>query len=134
MLFDLLTSIASLQNLPYYAKVVRTMPNTPVIVLHGVTVYSVGQNVNEEDREMVDDLLTSVGVGMEIQEHYMDIMTGLTGGGPSFVSHMCCSGHCGCCGCVSYKSSLLQTFSFVTNGLVQALGSCQGKYGTEKAI
>ena len=69
------------------------MPNTPVIVLHGVTVYSIGQNVNEEDREMVDDLLTSVGVGMEIEEHYMDIMTGLTGGGPSFVSHMCI-GHC----------------------------------------
>ena len=62
------------------------MPNTPVIVLHGVTVYSLGQNINEEDREMVDDLLMSVGVGMEMPEHYMDIMTGLTGGGPSFVS------------------------------------------------
>lgn len=62
------------------------MPNTPVIVLHGVTIYSLGQNIKEEDREIVDDLLTSVGVGMEMQEHYMDIMTGLTGGGPSFVS------------------------------------------------
>ena len=62
------------------------MPNTPVIVLHGVTVYTLGQNINEEDRESVDELLSSVGVGMEMQEHYMDIMTGLTGGGPSFVS------------------------------------------------
>jgi pyrroline-5-carboxylate reductase len=62
------------------------MPNTPVIVLHGVTVYSLGQNIGEEDRETVNELLTSVGVGMEMQEHYMDIMTGLTGGGPSFVS------------------------------------------------
>ena len=64
------------------------MPNTPVIVLHGVTIYSLGKNMSHEDREIVDDLLTSVGVGMEMQEHYMDIMTGLTGGGPSFVSHM----------------------------------------------
>lgn len=62
------------------------MPNTPVIVLHGVTIYSLGQNISEEDRETVNELLTSVGVGMEMQEHYMDIMTGLTGGGPSFVS------------------------------------------------
>ena len=62
------------------------MPNTPVIVLHGVTIYSLGQNINEEDRETVNELLTSVGVGMEMQEHYMDIMTGLTGGGPSLVS------------------------------------------------
>lgn len=75
-----------MQHLPYYAKVVRTMPNTPVIVLHGVTIYSLGQNISEEDRETVNELLTSVGVGMEMQEHYMDIMTGLTGGGPSFVS------------------------------------------------
>lgn len=63
------------------------MPNTPVVVLHGVTIYSLGQNINEEDRENVNELLTSVGVGMEMQEHYMDIMTGLTGGGPSFVSY-----------------------------------------------
>ena len=62
------------------------MPNTPVIVLHGVTIYSLGENISEEDRETVNELLTSVGVGMEMQEYYMDIMTGLTGGGPSFVS------------------------------------------------
>ena len=64
------------------------MPNTPVIVLHGVAIYCLGQNVYEEDKERVDDLLSSVGVGMEMQEHYMDIMTGLTGGGPSFVSRL----------------------------------------------
>lgn len=64
------------------------MPNTPVIVLHGVTIYCLGQNIHEEDKERVDDLLSSVGVGMEMPEHYMDIMTGLTGGGPSFVSHL----------------------------------------------
>ena len=86
LLFDLKHAI--LQNLPYYAKVVRTMPNTPVVVLHGVAIYCLGQNIHEEDKERVDDLLSSVGVGMEMPEHYMDIMTGLTGGGPSFVSHL----------------------------------------------
>ena len=69
------------------------MPNTPVIVLHGVAIYCLGQNVYEEDKERVDDLLSSVGVGMEMQEHYMDIMTGLTGGGPSFVSRLRASSH-----------------------------------------
>ncbi len=62
------------------------MPNTPVVVQNGVTVYSLGSSVTEEDTTLLTDMLTSVGLGMEMQEHYMDIMTALSGGGPSFVS------------------------------------------------
>lgn len=62
------------------------MPNTPVIVLNGVTIYTIGSHVHEEGKRFVSSMLGSVGVGLEMQEHYMDIMTGLTGGGPSFVS------------------------------------------------
>ena len=42
--------------------------------------------VVEEDKALLDNMLNSVGVGMEMQEHYMDIITGLTGCGPSYVS------------------------------------------------
>ena len=62
------------------------MPNTPVIVLNGVTIHAAGTNVRQEDRDLLEDMLSSVGIGMEMQEHYMDIMTALSGGGPSFVS------------------------------------------------
>lgn len=64
----------------------RTMPNTPVVVQNGVTIHASGSNVEEEDRTLLSDMLSSVGIGMEMQEHYMDIMTALSGGGPSFVS------------------------------------------------
>lgn len=62
------------------------MPNTPVAVQNGVTIHTAGTNVQEADRQLLSEMLSSVGIGMEMQEHYMDIMTALSGGGPSFVS------------------------------------------------
>ena len=75
-----------MQKLPENSKVFRTMPNTPVIVQNGVTIHAAGTNINDADRALLTDMLFSVGIGMEMQEHYMDIMTALSGGGPSFVS------------------------------------------------
>ena len=65
---------------------VRTMPNTPVVIQKGVTIYALGKSLSDEDHTCVKKMLEVVGVGMEMQEHYMDIMTALSGGGPSFVS------------------------------------------------
>lgn len=62
------------------------MPNTPVVVRNGVTVYSGNGTVNGQDKEIIEHMLGSVGLGMEMPEHYMDIITGLTGCGPSYVS------------------------------------------------
>jgi pyrroline-5-carboxylate reductase len=62
------------------------MPNTPVVVLNGVTIHAAGSSVQQDDRQLLEEMLMSVGIGMEMQEHYMDIMTALSGGGPSFVS------------------------------------------------
>ena len=62
------------------------MPNTPVIVRNGVCVYSPGRNINGKDTQLVEHMLNSVGIGFEMQEYYMDIMTALTGGGPTYVS------------------------------------------------
>lgn len=81
--------VGLLQGLPTKSKVVRTMPNTPVIVQKGVTIYALGNSISDVDHTVVKDMLDVVGVGMEMQEHYMDIMTALSGGGPSFVSVLC---------------------------------------------
>ncbi len=62
------------------------MPNTPVIVQKGVTIYALGNAISDGDHTVLKDMLKEVGVGLEMQEHYMDIMTALSGGGPSFVS------------------------------------------------
>ena len=62
------------------------MPNTPVVVRNGVTIYSLGSKVRDGDKNLVDYLLSSVGVCHEMDEYYMDVITGLTGCGPSYVS------------------------------------------------
>ena len=64
---------------------VRCMPNTPVVVQSGVTVYSINGSVGQEDKQLLEYMLSSVGLGVEMPEHYMDIITGLTGCGPSYV-------------------------------------------------
>lgn len=80
------TTLCSLsKNLPKGTKVVRCMPNTPVVVRNGVTVYSGNGTVEQKDKEVIEYMLGSVGLGMEMPEHYMDIITGLTGCGPSYV-------------------------------------------------
>ncbi len=81
--------VGLLQSLPTKSKVVRTMPNTPVIVQKGVTIYALGNSISDVDHTVIKNMLEVVGVGMEMQEHYMDIMTALSGGGPSFVSVLC---------------------------------------------
>ena len=77
----------SVQSLPEGAKVVRCMPSTPVVVRNGVTVYSRKGTVGEDDKDVVQHMLASVGLGVEMPEHYMDTITGLTGCGPSYVSN-----------------------------------------------
>ena len=79
--------VGNMQNLPPGTRIVRCMPNTPVLVQNGVTVYAMNKNGTEKgDRAIVEDLLRSVGVCEEMDEYYMDIITGLTGCGPAYVS------------------------------------------------
>ncbi len=63
------------------------MPNTPVIVRDGMTIYSMGSAVNDDDDVVIDQLLSSVGKSHQMDEYYMDVITGLTGCGPSYVSN-----------------------------------------------
>ena len=62
------------------------MSNTPVVVQNGVTVYSLGSSVRDDDKQKVESFLRSVGICQEMDEYYMDVITGLTGCGPSYVS------------------------------------------------
>jgi pyrroline-5-carboxylate reductase len=71
--------------LPDGARVIRCMPNTPVVVREGVTIYSAGSSVHNGDRELVNYLMSSVGICQEMDEYYLDIITGLTGCGPSYM-------------------------------------------------
>lgn len=71
--------------LPPNTKVVRVMPNTPALVMHGVSVFCGGSHVDEGDMRNVSMLLSSVGMCQEIPESLMDAVTGVSGSGPAYI-------------------------------------------------
>lgn len=75
-----------LQNLPNGAQVVRAMPNTPCSVGAGMTAISAGSSVTEETLQKAKNIFSSVGVCRLMSENYLDIITGLSGCGPTYVS------------------------------------------------
>lgn len=60
-------------------KVIRTMPNTPCLVLSGVVIYCLGSGCNAEDGEMLTSLMKVVGHVEEVDEKNVDAMTSLMG-------------------------------------------------------
>lgn len=65
-------------------RVVRVMPNMPCAVGEGVTAYCPGKNVGLKDKEIVKKLFSSVGIAVELEENYVDAVTGLSGSGPAY--------------------------------------------------
>lgn len=72
-------------SLPGRTRVVRMMLNTPVQFREGVTAVTFGKFARDEDQTLVHRLMSSVGYCFDVEEDLMDIMTGLTGGGPAYI-------------------------------------------------
>jgi len=71
--------------LPDGAAVVRVMPNAPALVLQGASALSRGREVNEDQMQMCLTLFGAVGKAVEVEEKWMDTVTGLSGSGPAYV-------------------------------------------------
>ncbi len=67
------------------ARVVRTMPNTPVLVRTGATAVAAGSRATEEDVALAQALFDSVGITEVLDESQMDAVTGLSGSGPAYL-------------------------------------------------
>ena len=74
------------KSLPAGTRVVCAVPNTPVSVGCGATVCSFGTHVTTEDKELVQSLFRTTGLCEALPEQYLDIVTGLSGSGPAYVS------------------------------------------------
>lgn len=72
-------------NLEKGARVVRVMPNIPCVVGAGAAAFAGGANATPADLEIVGAILSSFGVGMPVEEKYLDAVTGLSGSGPAYV-------------------------------------------------
>jgi len=62
------------------------MPNTPATVLCGASAFARGSYARVEDAVLVSRLFSSVGFCIEVSEAQLDVVTGLSGSGPAYVS------------------------------------------------
>jgi pyrroline-5-carboxylate reductase len=67
------------------ARVVRVMPNIPCVVGAGAAGFAGGSHATAADLEKVGAILNSFGVGLAVEEKYLDAVTGLSGSGPAYV-------------------------------------------------
>jgi len=68
------------------ARVVRVMPNTPVLVGRGISVAVAGSKATPADLKQALKLFKSVGEAVSITgEDLLDAVTALSGSGPAFV-------------------------------------------------
>ena len=65
--------------------VVRTMPNTPMLVGQGATAVTPGSHATEEHLALVRHMFEAVGTVEQVPEYLMDAVTGLSGSGPAYV-------------------------------------------------
>ncbi|NND70713.1 MAG: pyrroline-5-carboxylate reductase [Rhodothermales bacterium] len=65
--------------------VIRTMPNTPMIVDEGATAISGGRHATADHLTIARQMFEAVGKVEEVPEYLMDAVTGLSGSGPAYV-------------------------------------------------
>ena len=89
---QLLVSIAAgsplslfLETLGDSIRVIRVMPNTPCLVKQGASAFARGGKATEADASLVDSLLSTVGIAVEVPESQLDAVTGLSGSGPAYI-------------------------------------------------
>ncbi|RWS02839.1 pyrroline-5-carboxylate reductase 1-like protein [Dinothrombium tinctorium] len=70
--------------LPQNSRVMRVMPNTPVFVRQGASVFATGSSVRQTDIEMVHRLFSTLGICERVPESALDAVTGLSGSGPAY--------------------------------------------------
>ncbi len=73
------------QRLAPGSRVVRVMPNTPMLVGEGMAVISAGAHASSDDLGRAEQLLVSVGKVVRLPESQLDAVTALSGSGPAYV-------------------------------------------------
>ncbi len=81
-----IVSLEFLHSIAPKSHFVRTMPNIAALAGASFTAYNLDKNCTEEDKQTVKTLLNAMGTSMEVEEKYMDAVTGLIGSGPAFVA------------------------------------------------
>jgi pyrroline-5-carboxylate reductase len=73
------------ENFRKRLPIIRVMPNTPALVLAGMSGMSANRNATPEDINTTRIILGALGGIMEFAEEDMDAVTALSGSGPAYV-------------------------------------------------
>ena len=68
------------------SRVIRAMPNAACMVGEAATCYVAGKNATDKDLETAGKILGSVGKAFQLDEKYLDAVTGLSGSGPAYAA------------------------------------------------
>jgi pyrroline-5-carboxylate reductase len=66
-------------------RLIRVMPNTPALVLEGVSGLAASKACTPDDKARGLAVFSGIGLCIELEERLLDAVTGLSGSGPAFV-------------------------------------------------
>lgn len=69
-------------------KIVRVMPNTPLMVGRGASCYALGPGADETSAQLAGAILGSLGLAYHVEESQLDAVTALSGSGPAYFFEM----------------------------------------------
>ena len=76
---------ASMNNWLGAQPIVRCMPNTPALLRQGVSGLFATAEVNAEQRQQAEELLSAVGIALWLEEEQqLDAVTAVSGSGPAY--------------------------------------------------
>ncbi len=70
------------------ARVIRTMPNTPLLVGMGATGLAAGPGANVEDMARARALFEASGLAIQLHESELDAVTAVSGSGPAYLFYL----------------------------------------------
>lgn len=65
-------------------KIIRVMPNTPLMYSAGATAIAIGEGVSKEEKDFCEKIFASSGVTAILPEEQIDAVTGISGSSPAF--------------------------------------------------
>lgn len=71
-------------TVPSSWRVIRSMPNTPALVGKAATAFCKGERATDVDADFSMKFFSSVGLALEVSEHLINAVTGLSGSGPAY--------------------------------------------------
>ncbi len=70
---------------PKPPRIIRVMPNTPALVLSGISALAKNTEATEKDLRLAESIFQAIGETVRVEETHLDAVTGLSGSGPAYV-------------------------------------------------